>query len=231
MSTSTTNRPRGTFGEAPVDAPRAPDGFQEAIIAALPRLRAHALGLARNRADAEDLVQGAVANALAARRRFEPGTDFAAWSNRILRNRVISGVRQRRRRAELGGGVAPPWVAAAIGPPHEDRIALRELGGLLGRLPARSREALLLVSVQGLAYEEVAAAQGCTVGTAKSRVFRARQRLRAWLLGGPEASDGEDATRRAAAAAEPLDRGVRPARTPKRRRRAECGATPRTAPS
>jgi RNA polymerase sigma-70 factor (ECF subfamily) len=40
-----------------------------------------------------------------------------------------------------------------------------------------------MVAVQGFSYEQVAAVQGCAVGTAKSRVFRARQQLQAWLLG------------------------------------------------
>jgi RNA polymerase sigma-70 factor (ECF subfamily) len=40
-----------------------------------------------------------------------------------------------------------------------------------------------MVTLQGMTYEEVAKATGCDVGTAKTRVFRARNQLRAWLLG------------------------------------------------
>jgi RNA polymerase sigma-70 factor (ECF subfamily) len=47
----------------------------------------------------------------------------------------------------------------------------------LARLPRRQREALLLVGVEGLTHEEVAAIQGVAVGTIKSRVNRARSRL------------------------------------------------------
>jgi RNA polymerase sigma-70 factor (ECF subfamily) len=51
------------------------------------------------------------------------------------------------------------------------------------RLPADQREALVMVVVHGMSYEALAEATGCAVGTAKSRVFRARRQLESWLLG------------------------------------------------
>ena len=51
------------------------------------------------------------------------------------------------------------------------------------RLPSDQREALLMVVVHGMSYEALAEATGCAVGTAKSRVFRARRQLETWLLG------------------------------------------------
>jgi RNA polymerase sigma-70 factor (ECF subfamily) len=159
--------------------------FQGMLLGVLPRLRVHALALTRNRAEADDLVQDAVALVLRSRDKFEPGSDFSAWSHSIVRNRFLSLARRRRRRMELdemAGGRADH-----TGAPQEDRLALKELAALLGRLPAALREALVLVVVQGRSYDEVAAVQGCAVGTAKSRVFRARYQLRLWLLGGPAA--------------------------------------------
>ena len=72
-----------------------PNEFHSQLIPLLPRLRVQALALTRNRAAAEDLVQDAVANALAAQDSFTPGTNFAAWMHRILRNRFISTLRKR----------------------------------------------------------------------------------------------------------------------------------------
>ncbi len=54
---------------------------------------------------------------------------------------------------------------------------MNELRLALACLPRRRREALLLIGVEGLTYEEVAAAQGVAVGTIKSRVNRARSQL------------------------------------------------------
>jgi RNA polymerase sigma-70 factor (ECF subfamily) len=73
--------------------------------------------------------------------------------------------------------------AFAVGAAHEDRMVLKELSRALGRLPDDQRAALLMVVLQGLSYEEVAQATGCAVGTAKSRVFRARHQLQVWLTG------------------------------------------------
>jgi len=154
--------------------------FHTQLVALVPKLRIQALALTRNRAAAEDLVQDAVANALAAQDSFTPGTNFAAWMHRILRNRFISTLRKQRETTDIED---LPSSAFAVGAAHEDRMVLKELSRALGRLPADQREALFMVVLQGMSYEEVAEATGCAVGTAKSRVFRARRQLQTWLAG------------------------------------------------
>ena len=144
------------------------------------RVRVQALALTRNRAAAEDLVHDSVCNALAARESFIPGTNFAAWMHRILRNRFISDLRRRRDAVDVDD---LPEGLFATGAAHEDRLALKELSRAIAGLPADQREALMLVAVQGMSYEELAESTGCPVGTAKSRVFRARRQLQAWMLG------------------------------------------------
>lgn len=154
--------------------------FHGQLVALLPKLRVQALALTRNRAAAEDLVQDAVANALAAKDSFTPGTNFAAWMHRILRNRFISTLRKQRETTDIED---LPMSAFAVSGAHEDRLILKELSRALGKLPSDQREALFMVVLQGLSYEDVAKATGCAVGTAKSRVFRARRQLQAWLMG------------------------------------------------
>jgi RNA polymerase sigma-70 factor (ECF subfamily) len=156
--------------------------FDRELVALLPRLRAQALALTHNRADADDLVQDAVRNALAARGSFTPDGSLTPWLLRILRNRFISN---RRRASEetgqaedIAGAAAPPAPGA-----QEDALALGELRRAVGRLPAGQRVALVAVAVHGMRYEELAAATGCTTGTAKAHVFRARNKLHAALLG------------------------------------------------
>ncbi len=154
--------------------------FHDQVISILPKLRIQALALTRNRSAAEDLVQDAVCNALSAHASFIPGTNFPAWMHRILRNRFISNLRKRRDTTDIDD---VPQSAFATEAAHEDRLALKELGRAMTRLPADQREALLMVVVHGMSYEALAEATGCAVGTAKSRVFRARRQLEAWLLG------------------------------------------------
>lgn len=157
-----------------------PDDFSQQLIALLPRLRVQAMALTRNPSAAADLVQDAVTNALAARDSFSPGTNFPAWMHRILRNRFISDTRKRRPAADLD---AVPEAALAIPAAHEDSLMLKELHAALGQLPPVQRETLFMIVLQGMSYAEVADAMGCAVGTAKSRVFRARQQLETWLIG------------------------------------------------
>ena len=154
--------------------------FHDQVIRLLPKLRVQALALTRNRTAAEDLVQDAVCNALSAQTSFIPGTNFAAWMHRILRNRFISNLRKRRDTTDIDDVPAHTFATDA---PHEDRLALKELARAISRLPGDQREALMMVVVHGMSYEDLAAATGCAIGTAKSRVFRARRQLETWLLG------------------------------------------------
>jgi RNA polymerase sigma-70 factor (ECF subfamily) len=177
----------------PTVAPNAEAGqdvafvFHDALVTALPRLRVQAMSLTRNRADAEDLVQAAVTNALAAQHSFTPGTNFQAWMFRILRNRFLSDRRRDRDTVEMDDA---PQSAIARPAGQEDSFAVGELRRNMTRLPSDQRVALVMVAVQGLSYEAVAEAMGCAVGTAKCRVFRARRQLEIWML-------GEDESRRA----------------------------------
>ena len=148
--------------------------FHDQVIGILPKLRVQALALTRNRASAEDLVQDAVCNALSAQDSFIPGTNFAAWMHRILRNRFISNLRKRRDTTDIEDVPSSVFATEA---PHEDRLALKELAKAMTRLPSDQREALVMVVLNGLSYEALAEATGCAVGTAKSRVFRARRQL------------------------------------------------------
>ncbi len=170
--------------------------FHDQVIGILPKLRVQALALTRNRAAAEDLVQDAVCNALSAQSSFIPGTNFSAWMHRILRNRFISNLRKRRDTTDIDDVPASTFASDA---PHEDRLALKDLGKAMTRLPADQREALVMVVVHGMSYEALAEATGCAVGTAKSRVFRARRQLEAWLMGEkPQISSGARRARPAA---------------------------------
>ena len=168
--------------------------FHDQVISILPKLRVQALALTRNRSAAEDLVQDAVCNALSASNSFVPGTNFPAWMHRILRNRFISNLRKRRDTTDIDD---VPQSVFATEAAHEDRLALKELGRAMTRLPADQRQALLMAVVHGMSYEALAASTGCAVGTAKSRVFRARRQLEAWLLGetNDKARVGAQATR------------------------------------
>ncbi|MBS7810373.1 sigma-70 family RNA polymerase sigma factor [Roseococcus pinisoli] len=157
--------------------------FHDLLLSALPSLRQQALALTRHRADAEDLVQAAVTNALAAQHSFEPGTNFRAWMTRIMRNRFFSNFRRRRETVDIED--APSSLLGRSGG-QEENIAFKELRANLARLPSDQRLVLMMISVQGLSYEEASEQLGVAVGTLKCRVFRARKQLKIWMLGEDE---------------------------------------------
>lgn len=158
--------------------------FHGALIAMLPRLKLQAFALAKNREHAEDLVQTAVANALNAKSSFQPGTNLQAWMYRILRNRFLSDCRAKRDVVELDAAPQDFLVSSAAS--QEDSFACSELRRKIALLPPEQRASLVMVAVEGMSYAEVSEVMGCAEGTAKCRVFRARQQLEIWLLG-----DGE----------------------------------------
>lgn len=158
--------------------------FCAQLVAALPHLRAFARVLCRQHDMVDDLVQDAVARALAAANQFQRGTNFKAWMFTILRNQNITTFRRQR--------VTPlpiDEVEVPFAPPQEDALMMNDLDQAVRRLSPLRREALILVVVHGLSYEEAAQVCGCAIGTIKSRVARARAELHGMLLG--EEKDGE----------------------------------------
>lgn len=154
--------------------------FHDDLIAMLPRLRRHAMSLARDRHAMEDLVQNAVVRALNAQDSFQPGTNFAGWMHKILRNEFISGLRKTRNTVALDDLAAE---RAATAETHEDHLVVRELEVALDRLPPAQREAVMLATLSELSHEQIAEVMGCRVGTVKSRICRARRQLQSYLLG------------------------------------------------
>jgi RNA polymerase sigma-70 factor (ECF subfamily) len=153
-------------------APRLPTPFSDGLLVELPRLRAFARSLARNPGRADDLVQETLAKAWAHRSKFKEGTNLRAWLVTILRNTYYGGMRSRRREVSDSDGHHAGQLASA--PAQLHYLELQSVAYAFEGLTSTQREALFLVGVSGLSYEEAARIGGCAVGTIKSRVFRAR---------------------------------------------------------
>jgi RNA polymerase sigma-70 factor (ECF subfamily) len=148
---------------------------REAVLAAVPNLRAFAISLSGNIDRADDLVQETLLRALANIDSFQHGTNMSAWLFTILRNLFRSEYRKRRREVEDTDGSYAERLKSQ--PEQSGRVEFLEFRRTLGKLPADQREALILVGASGFSYEEAAEICGCAVGTIKSRVNRARSRL------------------------------------------------------
>jgi RNA polymerase sigma-70 factor (ECF subfamily) len=152
----------------------SPD-VRQALLDAIPRLRALSIGLCGKGAQAEDLVQEALTRAWANLSSFQPGTNMEAWLYTILRNEFYTYLRKRRREVpDPDGAYAATLISA---PAQEGHVNFQDLRVGLAKLPPPLREAILLVGASGLSYEDAAAMCHCAIGTMKSRVHRARVRL------------------------------------------------------
>jgi RNA polymerase sigma-70 factor (ECF subfamily) len=147
--------------------------IQDALLAAMPRLRAFAVSLCRDRDHADDLVQDTLLRACAKIEYFRPGTNMLAWLITILRNRFCSEWRSQRRLENLDAHIE----TLAAKPTQLSQLQYREFCQALDKLPSSQRAALLLVEAWGLSYDEAAQISGCPIGTVKSRINRGRAYL------------------------------------------------------
>lgn len=148
---------------------------REELVEHLPSLRAFAMSLCRNSAQADDLVQDTIVKAWTNIDKFKVGTNLRAWLFTILRNTFYSARRKTGREVADVDGVFSANLASK--PDHDGRLAMKDFEKAFVQLPDEQREALILVGASGFSYEEAAAMCDCAVGTIKSRANRGRARL------------------------------------------------------
>ncbi|NEX95301.1 sigma-70 family RNA polymerase sigma factor [Caulobacter sp. 17J65-9] len=154
------------------------------MVELLPRLRRFARVLARDSADADDLVQVCVERALEKRALWRPGTRLDSWMYRIMKNAWIDETRSRARRGRV---LAPPEagenVADASVASLETRLQAASVEEAIARLPEDQRLAVALVLIEGLSYREAAEALEVPEGTLTSRLVRGRAAVMAHMKG------------------------------------------------
>ena len=148
---------------------------REAMLAAIPSLRAFAISLTYNVDSADDLVQAAILRAWANIEKFEAGTNMTAWLFTILRNGFYTQYRRKRREMEDPDETLAGRLPTL--PEQNAKCDVQDMLKALAKLSPEHREALILVAAEGLSYEEAAQICGVPIGTIKSRAFRARESL------------------------------------------------------
>ncbi|WP_323040149.1 RNA polymerase sigma factor [Gemmobacter sp.] len=167
-------------------APKVTADPRDRLVEMVPSLRAFALSLCRNGAQADDLVQETLLKAWTNMDKFDPATKLEAWLFTILRNTFYSALRKTRREVQDTDGVHA--AGQFDKPEHDGRLAYKDFERAFDKLSPEHREVLILVGASGYSCEEAAEMMGVAVGTVKSRASRARKRL-AELMG---LADGED---------------------------------------
>ncbi len=154
------------------------------IVPYIPRLRRYARALTGDAEQAEDLVQETLARALGRLHLWRRDSNLRAWLFSIMHNLFINDCRRQSNRPD-GQRLderAPPSLAASSA---ETQAVFHDVEQALQQLSEEQRAVVLLVSLEGLSYDETARVLGIRKGTVMSRLHRARERLRHSLLASP----------------------------------------------
>ena len=157
-----------------------------AILTELPRLRRYARALVGDRAAADDLVQDTLERAWTRIAQWRAGSDLRAWLFSIMHNLRVDQLRRPGlaiRAIDDADFVVPTRAT------QSDGLEIIDLEAALAQLPEEQRTVLLLVALEEMRYEEVAATLAIPVGTVMSRLSRGRERLRLILEGRPPSAN------------------------------------------
>jgi RNA polymerase sigma-70 factor, ECF subfamily len=148
--------------------------IEDDIVANRHRLKAVALKVTRDINAVDDLVQETLVRALDGLHTFEPGTNLTAWLVTIMKNTYRSTWRRGKRfdnylERTIGDG--------SINGAQEDTIDLKLSLMKINALPPHMKDAMEMIAILGYSYEEVAEITDVPVGTIKSRLFRAREKI------------------------------------------------------
>jgi RNA polymerase sigma-70 factor (ECF subfamily) len=152
--------------------------FEAEAMPHVDRLFRHAMWLSGNRAEAEDLVQETLVQALQSFHRFTSGTNCRAWLVTILQHVRSNRLRKQSRvivdsDLEERAANVVPFV-----PPIPDRLTDEDVLQAMREIPAHHQEVILLCDVEEMTYKEIAAALDVPIGTVMSRLHRGRELLR-----------------------------------------------------
>jgi RNA polymerase sigma-70 factor, ECF subfamily len=145
--------------------------------------------LTRNEADARDLTQDAFIRVFRAWRSFKPGTSFLSWIYRIVTNLHRDELRRRKGRYQeeipddnepQAFGSDQPLAVAPIDEYVESQLS-EPVAKALEALAPEQRRIVVLADIEECSYQEIAEIVGCSIGTVRSRLHRARGQLRKFV--------------------------------------------------
>ena len=140
-------------------------------------MRRYARALARDDADADDVVQDALLRAIERQATYQPTRSRTRWLLAIVHNVFISARRKQAAEARRNDRFAQTLLST-IGPQQEEHVRLTEIAHGFAALPDAQRAVLHLTAIEGLSYQQAAETLDVPIGTVMSRLSRARAALR-----------------------------------------------------
>lgn len=144
------------------------------------RIFAVAYGVVGNRQDAEDIAQDTFLKAYSSIKKLKKEDSFYSWLVRIAINTSINYKKANNiaRTVPIEGVPEPAFQGETPDSYIEKRGESEQIQEILANLPPESRAVLVLREVEGLGYEEIADMLGVPLGTVRSRIHYAREKLR-----------------------------------------------------
>ena len=144
-----------------------------------PRLRRFAIAMTGNVEQGDDLVQDTLERALRKQGQWRGESSMRAWLFTILYRTHLNQVKRRRTEQAT---VSAMSRSEATPPNQDSHVEVLNMAAALRTLSPDQRDAVLLVGLEGFAYDEAARIMGIPVGTLKSRLYRGREAL--WAVRG-----------------------------------------------
>jgi RNA polymerase sigma-70 factor (ECF subfamily) len=167
---------------------RTERSFERLVLPYRDTLYVHALALTRNADEAEDLVQETTLRALRGFESLRSEGPLRAWLLTILRNLFINSYRAKKRvpaSVSLDALENPdPVVPTEPSPERQvfSRMESEAVNRAVANLPEDYREVLILSDMRGMSYQEISVVMELPIGTVRSRLSRARNRIRRALF-------------------------------------------------
>lgn len=141
-------------------------------------LKGFAIHFTKNTEDAEDLIQDTLFKALRYKDHFQDGTNFKGWLYTIMRNIFINGYKRKKLQQQVSQAAQQDFIMNSI--PSEDAVNggmdYQEMTKSIANLPQEYKKPFQMY-LDGYHYDEIAQNMEIPIGTVKSRIFHARQKL------------------------------------------------------
>ena len=171
--------------------------FSAFIEAYVPTIRRFALALERNPDDADDLAQDALLRIFKSLPGFRHESSFSTWCYRVVRNTAVDRSRLRWFRLAKQSVQLIAADSDRPDPTTPESLSIERhrkalLWQCIGQLPVKLRTCLVLIDIEGLTYDEVSLVEQVPIGTVRSRLSRAREKLKDLVKN--TSSDASDAS-------------------------------------
>jgi len=155
--------------------------FDELIEHHRPELLAYLRRLLGNIHDAEDVCQDAFLRAYRAVDRLEANSNLRAWLYKVATNTALTFLRRRKRASSRAVDMELETIEDASANSWRRTELQHRIVRAVSVLPPKQRAALMQRQFEGLSYEEIGEALGCTAESARANVYQAIKKLRAAL--------------------------------------------------